>query len=346
MANPKGFKKDIKLTRDKVGPERRQELLDNIANQGTFLPRGIYYEDMDDTFKRFVEQDLKIVIDGEEVPVVFLTLQRWNEFSQTWQFADKFKDIQLPFITIVRRPDPQVGTNQAGLWNVPQGKRTYTYMKVPTWDGQRKGVDVYKIPQPTSVDITYEVRLFCNRMRDLNKLNLIVQKLFQSRQHYVRVNGHPIPLTLENIGDESNISDIEKRRFYVQQFEILMAGYVLDEEDFEVIPAVSRALVFDEIIESKAKPKIKVAVDEEAKIFNCTIVHKAGSDLSFDIPIDMDVKFNSHTLIKNVSSIDIKKAGVPQTFPFVVYAGETLKITIVKPDFSKDGKFVLTGNVL
>lgn len=346
MTNPKGFKKNIKLVRDKVGVDRRQEILDNIANQGTFLPKGVLYEDMDSTFKHFVEQDLKIVIDSEEVPVIFLSLQRWNEFSKTWQFSDNFKDVQLPFVTIVRRPDPQVGTNQAGLWNVPQGKRTYTYMKVPTWDGKRKGVDVYKIPQPTSVDITYEIRLFCNRMRDLNKLNLLVQKTFQSRQHYIKVNGHPMPLTLENIGDESNINDFENRRFYVQQFEIKLAGYVLDENDYEVIPAVSRALVFDELIETKAKPRIKVDVDEEAKIYNCTIIHKGGSDLEFDIPIDIDVKFTNKTLIKNVSSLVIKKGGDVQTFPFVVNAGNTLNLTISKPNFNKDGKFVITGSVI
>jgi hypothetical protein len=46
-----------------------------------------------------------------------------------------------------------------------------------TWDGARKGFDVYKVPQPTSVDMTYEVRIFTNRMKDLNKFNRKVQKL-------------------------------------------------------------------------------------------------------------------------------------------------------------------------
>jgi hypothetical protein len=47
-----------------------------------------------------------------------------------------------------------------------------------TWDGIRKGIDLYKIPQPTSVDITYEVRLFTNRMKDLNKFNAMLLKCF------------------------------------------------------------------------------------------------------------------------------------------------------------------------
>lgn len=132
MAVPKGFRKDIKIIKDSVGFERRQEILDDISAKGTYLPRGVMYEDMDKSFIEFVEKDLSLSLDGEKVPVVFLTLQRWSEFSKTWQNSDKFKDIKMPFITIVRQPNPQVGQNQAGLFNIP-GRRTYTYLKVPTF---------------------------------------------------------------------------------------------------------------------------------------------------------------------------------------------------------------------
>lgn len=245
MAVPKGFRKDINIGRQPYGFEQRQGYLDDISHKGTFLPRGVMYEDMDTSFIEFVENDLQISIDGEKVPVLFLTLQRWSEFSKTWQFSDKYRDIKMPFITIVRQPNPQPGKNQAGLFNIP-GRRTYTYLKVPTFEGGRTGIDTYKIPQPTSVDLIYEVRLFCNRMRDLNKLNQLVQKTFQSRQHYIRVNGHPMPIHLENVGDESNIDDFENRRFYVQPFEMTLYGYILDEADFQVIPTVNRAFIVTE----------------------------------------------------------------------------------------------------
>ena len=141
-------------------------------------------------FRSFVKADdgLFLEIDGKKVPVIFLTIQRWTEFTQTWQFSDEYKNVELPFITIVRKPDIQQGQNQAGYYNIP-GRRTYAYMKVPTWDGARRGIDLYKIPQPTPVDITYEVRFFTNRMKDLNKFNRIIQKAFQSRQCYIFPNG-------------------------------------------------------------------------------------------------------------------------------------------------------------
>jgi hypothetical protein len=56
-------------------------------------------------------------------------------------FQINIKNISLPFITIIRKPDIQQGQNQAGLWNIP-GNRTYTYTKIPTWDGIREGMDI------------------------------------------------------------------------------------------------------------------------------------------------------------------------------------------------------------
>jgi len=250
-ALPRGFKKNVKFIKQKIGPEKRQEYLDDIDYKATYLPTGIETEDIDSTFIDFINKDLYFELDGTSVPVIFLTIQKWAEFSETWGFSDKFKNIKMPFITIVRQPDIQVGTNQNGLWNIP-GHKLYTYIKVPTLEGGRKSINTYKIPQPTSVDVTYEVRLFCNRMRDLNHYNKIIQTTFNSRQYYISVKGHPMPVHLENVGDESQM-DFDKRRFYVQNFEMKVLGYILNEDEFEVIPTINRALIFNELIEGKTK---------------------------------------------------------------------------------------------
>ena len=49
-----------------------------------------------------------------------------------------------------------------------------------------------------------------------------------------------MPIHLESIGDESQISDFNKRRFYVQNFEMKVLGYILDENEFELIPTINR----------------------------------------------------------------------------------------------------------
>lgn len=350
MGLPKGFRKNLNFNKKKVGPERRQEILDEITEHGTFLPRGVMYEDMDKSFIDFVEKDLELVLDGEKVPVLFLTLQRWSEFSKTWQHSDKYKNIKMPFITIVRQPNPQVGKNQAGLYNIP-GRNTYTYMKVPTFEGGRRGIDMYKIPQPTSVDINYEVRLFCNRMRDLNKFNIKIQQAFNAIQYYIRVNGHPMPLLLENIGDESNIDDFENKRFYVQPFDIRLQGYVLNEDDFEVIPAVNRALAMIELDDKVVQPKMTFSTNRVDGSVNYNVIFKPKSEPDFTFNAEFDIKFTDIVNIENITNIVIKVNGVEKfngidfTTPIVVSAGDSIYIKINK-NFNSTGKFTLLGNII
>jgi hypothetical protein len=347
---PKGFRNNININPGKIGVERRQEILEDIADHGTFLPRGVSEEDMDETFVDFVKNELSITVDGDKVPVLFLTIQRWSEFTKTWQFSDKYKDIQLPFITIVRKPDIQVGQNQAGLYNIP-GNRTYTYMKVPTWDGIREGMDLYKVPQPTSVDLSYDVRLFTNRTRDINKLNSLIQRKFQSRQAYINVKGHPMPVHLENITDESNIDDFENRRFYVQLFEMKLLGYLLDEEDFEVIPTINRTYGFFELVEDKLMKNVIFEPVSDINGVTFTIVFKPESTNSFTFIAAYDVYFTKLLNIQNISRITIfinnqgVFDGLIMNTPIKISANDNIMIRVYK-NYYNTGKFELIGNTI
>ena len=351
-ARPKGYITNIKVKDQKIGPDRRQEILDGISDKGTFLPRGVLEEDMDQAFIEFANSDkgFSISIDGVKVPVLFLTIQRWMEFSKTWQFSDKYKNIELPFITIIRKPDIQQGQNQAGLWNIPGG-RTYTYMKVPTWDGIRSGVDLYKIPQPTSVDMTYEIRLFTNRMKDLNKFNRVIQRAFQSKQCYINVNGHPMPLHLESIGDESNIDEFENRRFYVQMFDMKLLGYILDEEDFEVIPTINRTML---TIEVEEKDVVNNTIFEANNDVNGVVFNfdfRPKSNIEFSFTNQYDVSFTQLIGIVNLTRIVITVNGVGVfdgtvlNTPLVFRTNDIVKIKVYK-NFYNEGIFKLIGNTI
>ena len=337
MALPKGFKKNVKLNTSKVGVERRQELLDDIDYKGTLLPRGVEYEDMDTTFVEFANKDLELILNGDRVPVIFLTIQRWSEFSRTWQHSDKYKDIKLPFITIVRKPDVQVGTNQAGNWNIP-GNRGYTYLKVPTFEGGRKGIDVYKIPQPTAVDISYEIRLFCNRMKDLNKLHDIVQKTFNSRQHYLYVNKHPMPLILDTVSDESKIDDFENRRFYVQVFNLKLLGYILSEDDFEVIPTVNRFKMGETLLPEGDEVTTTSEVD-----VTYNIVFNDLNTNTYSVTTENNITFERIRNLLNVSDVSITVSGIPQLFPFNVSSGTEIVFTITRTNINNPSSFSILG---
>lgn len=349
MAN--NFKKYVNIRPKKEGFARRQEILDNISKNVGFFPKGVLIEDMDASFIDYIENGIPITIEGEKVPVIFLTIQRWSEFTKTWKFTDKYKDIKMPFITIVRRPDIQEGTNQAGLWNIV-GKPTYTYYKVPTnYAGGRKGIDLYKIPQPTAVDITYEVRLFTNKMRPINNVTETIRKAFKSRQHYVYPNNHPMPITLENTGDESTIDDFENRRFYIIMYEMKLAGYILDPKDFIVTPAIDRVILVSEIEEDIIAPKFKIRTNNQTKTLNYGVIFEPRSNDNFSFSSEFSLKFTDIVNIENITNIIIKVngvqvfAGLDLTSDIIINAGDTIYISVTK-DFYSVCKFQLIGNLI
>lgn len=230
--------------------ERRQELLDKITKGDSFLPDSVLHDDLDLGMLDFVKKNFNIISDGEQVPVIpkILTIQRWGEFTNTWDFADLDGNPKLPFISVVRRPDVQPGTNPSLQRTIPD-RQQFHYATVPTWNGTQMGADIYRIPQPVAIDITYEITIMCAKFRDLNKFNQVVLQKFSSRQAYTTVKGHYVPIVLERIDDNTPV-DLESRRFYLQTYTFTLLGFLIDEEEFEIKPAVSRLFLMNEFIQS------------------------------------------------------------------------------------------------
>ena len=178
MPLPK-IKKHLPLTQSKILLERRKELLEKINKDGTYLPKSLLHADLDRGFLDFVKNDLKVIVDGKVVPTldVLITTQNWAQFTDTWNFKNLDNNAEPPFILIVRNPEVKYGTNPSTLYTIPN-RRQFFYAQVPTWDGNRMGMDVYKIPQPVPVDITFSVKIICNRMRELNSLKKVIIEKF------------------------------------------------------------------------------------------------------------------------------------------------------------------------
>ncbi len=138
-------------------------------------------------------------------------------------------------------------------------------MEVPTWDGNRVGADIYKIPQPVPIDLKYTVAIVCNRMREVNTLNQRVMETFASRQAYQVINGHYIPIINDGFADES-VMELEKRKYYIQKYDFTMMGFLMDENQFEVTPAISRTLQVYEVDKRTIKRKQKKRQPVELEI--------------------------------------------------------------------------------
>jgi len=234
----------------------RQRLLDNITKSDSYLPDSILHDDLDKGMLEYVKKNFVVVSDGEKIPVIdrILTIQRWSEFSNNWSFSDSDGNIKLPFIAVIRKPDVQPGTNPSVQRTIPDRKSFY-YQTIQTWDGNKKGADIYKIPQPVAVDITYEIVLVCNKFQDTNLFNKIVMQKFSSRQSYTMVKGHYIPIILSSNDDSTPMETLDGRRFYIQNYKFIMLGLLVDKEEFEVKPAMSRFLLMTEFIEDKGLGK-------------------------------------------------------------------------------------------
>jgi hypothetical protein len=241
MALPKKLvKPTLPLVPRKELSARRQELLEYIKEDGTYLPKSVLHADLDRGMLDFVKNELKVVTAGEIVPMVdiIITTQNWSQYVETYKFIDLDYNPNPPFITVVRSPEVKYGSNPALIYNIPNRKQFY-YASVPTWNGNEQGMDIYTIPQPVPVDIKYSVKIICNRMRELNQLNKIVMQKFASRQAYTFIKGQYVPIILDNVSDESQMT-MDTRKYYVQNYDFTMLGYLIDEEEFEVKPAIQR----------------------------------------------------------------------------------------------------------
>jgi hypothetical protein len=303
MALPKTIvKKTLPLVPKKELSARREQLLDYIKEDGTYLPKSVLHADLDRGMLDFVKDELKVVTAGNVVPMVdiIITTQNWTQYVETALFLDLDYNPSPPFITVVRSPEVKYGTNPSLQYTIPNRKQFY-YASVPTWNGNEQGMDIYTIPQPVPVDINYSVKIICNRMRELNQLNKVVMQTFSSRQAYTFIKGQYVPIILNNISDESQMN-IDARKYYVQSYDFTMLGYLIDEEEFEVKPAIQRITQLIELDTTTRKQRRK-QYPENPDNFENNFQFVSGNTILTDV-IDYTANMNVVSL-DNVDTFDV-----------------------------------------
>ena len=205
-------------------------------------------------------------------------------------------------------------------------------------------MDVYKIPQPVPVDITYSVKIICNRMREINSFNKNVLEKFSSKQAYAEIKGHYIPIVMGNITDESE-SGLEKRKYYIQSYEFTMLGFLIDENEFEVSPAITRILKVLELdnrkIINRKKDKEDVIVGPKEILF---IIGNSTITQVYD--------YNTNILVKskiNISSFDVyinnNYYGSDLT-EIQINNKDTLRIVIIKTNGGLESKILYENTLI
>lgn len=279
----------LELKQKVVGNERRIELLNDIMANGTFLPKTVTYKDIDDDFKRWADEDLRIVSDeGNVFPTMSLfSNQRFSEYSQSWKYTDSNNNLLLNFKTITRENNPQYGKIQAGLWNIP-GDRFYTMKRLKVLDDNgTESLLSLKMKQPVAVDFMFKLSIFTTKYAKINEFNALMVKKFSSRQCYIRPNEHYMPMTLESISDESEYN-IDDRQFYSQTYNIKVMGYIITEDDYRIdeVP-LKRGIHINSFDKQVRKAEAEIIEDENSNAITLVIDFPVGKNTcEFNVDID------------------------------------------------------------
>lgn len=230
----KEYKNSLPLRDGAFGKERRENLTKETLQNGSPFPETLDYKDIDEAFTEWVDKDLPIVYDGEEIPTIPLfSNQRFSEYMQSWENVDEKKNLILNFKAITRENNPKGGSMYGNTRNIP-GERWYLMKRVEARDrNDRRYFIDYKMKQPFMIDLSYTLSIVTNKLELLNEFNQKVNDKFKAINAYIRPRGHFIPMRLEDISDESDYS-INDRRFYSQSYRILVMAYIISEDSMEV----------------------------------------------------------------------------------------------------------------
>lgn len=288
IIKPKRNINRLRLRDKAVGTERRLNMTKLILDKGTPFPKPVGYDDIDKEFEKWVNESLNIEFDGKRIPTFKLfSNQRINEYAQTWKHLDENGNVLMNFKAITREANPQQGSGQGGFFNIP-GNRDYPMFYVPVQqENGQVAYDLYSMKQPFSVDFKYTVTIVTNQYQLLNKMNELVHYNFQALQCYISPNDHPMPLTLDSVSDESEYS-IDDRNYYSQSFTILLKGYIIRKEDFQVTHIPSRQKY--RFVGDKHKRKgslVEIEDDERFKFITITVTLN-GCTKETEFTIDCD----------------------------------------------------------
>lgn len=218
--------------------------LDKQFENHNYLPQKLGIEDLSMGFKKFIEnQNLSLIMEtglSRKVPVVYISQELWAERKMNWKEmrSENGEEMARPFIALIRTAVKR-GTSPV-KFTIPN-KKTFRFLKVPTFDGTLKGYDIYKVPQPTWIDIEFEAKFVGHYQEDVDDFyEMMLNKAFSSGQGYLDVNGYYISLKMGEPSDESSLDDIHAERIYQISIPITVHGKIVDPSDFEKVNTIKK----------------------------------------------------------------------------------------------------------
>lgn len=308
---------------------RKEEIYKEPLENNVHTIQGISFDDIDGAVIAKIKE---VLSDNQnnKISIYDFSRDRFNEIVQSWENKTKDDSFNLPFVNISRDSTPKRGTKFNNVsYNIP-GNEMYRLIKVPIVDSSGlKQYEHYQVPQPTTVDLKYEINIIANTLKEINQYDEKMLLAFKSAQLYVKVNGyHYMPLTIDNDSEDKGEDNIDKRRFYSHNYSIMLKGYIVPQEEIKMVRSAKNM-----------KLNVKLS-NQDKQCFTDTNVFKKDGDecllsLNFffkrrganekDTVIKNNLNFYSDNL-DDSNLYEIYLNGVLQSFPFTASVGDELKI--------------------
>ena len=339
--------RSLNMEKKDYGDGQRLSFQENELKNAPITPNPIEYEDIDKAFYDFFKDNVKLVDENGKSfgTYTFFSSQRFSEFSQTWGHDDADGNLLMNFFTITRENNPNWGNLQGGSYNIPGDNRFTVSMREILDD---TGVECYEITsmsQPIQVDVNYRYSLVTGKFKYLNDFNQRVNKLFESKQCYLCVNGHYMPMTLENVSDVSDYS-IDGRKFYSQSMDIVLMAYIIPKDDIKINIVPKRKKVATNLKKYDRTIVTMDYDDDSEKDFTLNIkFNKNVSKVNFSLDEKMELLFIDK---QNADKINMKinDDGVDVYSRLEINPGDNLFIKFVKPVNIKSSEILFKGHLI
>lgn len=337
----------LNMTKKKTGDAQRLAIQDKELQGAPIVLNPVEYEDIDKSFCEFFKEGLNMVDEnGNKFETyTFFSNQRFSEFLQTWNHDDEDGNLLMNFFTITRDNNPNWGTMHGGRYNIPGNNRFTVLMRDIVDDN---GVDCYEITsmsQPIQVDIAYRFSLITAKFKYLNEFNTKINYLFASKQCYLCVNGHYMPMLLENINDSSDYT-IDGRKFYIQSIDVKLLAYIIPRDDIKVNLLPKRRIIKTNLDEYEKTHVLMDYDDEDENKFQLVIKFSPKiTKVTFTLDDDMYLTFSDK---ENANKAQMKVNGddVDIESKLKIKAGDEIFIKITQPNSLKLSKIKFNGELI
>ena len=143
----------------------------------------------------------------------------------------------------------------------------------------------------------------------------------------------------KDITDES-VMELEKRKYYIQSYVFTVLGFLIDENEFEVSPAISRLLQVVELDNKTTKKKPKVINPELTVLFNekNNIISQL---FNYSTNLDLHKKTNIHTFDVYINS-EFYGSDLSH---IQINTNDVLKFIVIKNDETKEGVIIFKNHI-